>query len=97
MKRREFIGSLGGAIGLWITHARAQQSTKKKRIAIVSPSLPVEELKTNPYYRALFDELSRLGFVEGENLVVDCYSGKGETGTYGDLARAVVNTKPDAR
>jgi hypothetical protein len=40
--------------------------------------------------------LSRRGFVEGEHLIVDRYSGGGQTGSYADLARAVVATNPDA-
>lgn len=40
--------------------------------------------------------LRRRGFVEGEHLFVDRYSGGGQTGSYADLARAVVATNPDA-
>jgi putative ABC transport system substrate-binding protein len=76
--------------------AGAQQSIKKKRIAIISPARPVEGLKAQPYFRSLLDELSHRGFVDGENLIVDLYSGAGRTGRYADLARAVVNTDPDA-
>ena len=43
----------------------------------------------------LFEELSRLGYVEGQNLVVERYSGEGRTEHYVDLARDVVNTHPD--
>ena len=96
MRRRDFLGALGTALGLVSPLARAQQSIKKKRIAIVSPARPVEGLKTQPYFRSLLDELSRRGFVDGENLIVDLYSGGGQTGRYADLARAVVDTKPDA-
>ena len=96
MRRREFIGMLGGALGLCAPVAGAQQPADKKRIAIVAPSRPVEELRTNPYFRTFLEELSRRGFVEGENLVVDRYSGKGEANTYGDLARTVVASAPDA-
>jgi len=96
VRRRDFLGALGTALGLVSPLARAQQSIKKKRIAIVSPARPVEGLKTQPYFRSLLDELSRRGFVDGENLIVDLYSGGGQTGRYADLARAVVDTKPDA-
>jgi len=33
------------------------------------------ELKTNTYYRTLYDELARLGFVEGGNPAIERYSG----------------------
>jgi len=48
-----------------------------------------------PYIRAFFEELSRLGYVEGQNLGVERYSGEGRTEHYAELAREVVNTHPD--
>jgi putative tryptophan/tyrosine transport system substrate-binding protein len=96
MRRREFIGILGGGLGFWANIARAQQSTNKKRIAIISPARPVEEMKTHPYFRAFLDELSRRGFVDGQHLIVDRYSGGGHTSSYGNLARTIVATNPDA-
>jgi putative ABC transport system substrate-binding protein len=49
----------------------------------------------SPYYRAFFEELSRLGYVEGQNLGVERYSGEGRPERYAELARDVVNTHPD--
>ena len=96
MRRRDFLKTLGTASALVPPLAWAQQSIKKKRLALISPARPVEGLKTQPYFRALLDALSRRGFVDGENLVVDLYSGGGQTGRYGELARAVVESSPDA-
>ena len=48
-----------------------------------------------PFFRAFFEELSRLGYVEGQNLGVERYSGEGRTERYAELARDVVNTHPD--
>jgi putative ABC transport system substrate-binding protein len=62
----------------------------------VSPSRSIEELKTNPVYRAFLDELARLGFTEGQNLVVDRYSGGGHMDSYPELARTVVSNNPEA-
>lgn len=95
MRRREFIGILSGALTGGAPVARAQQSLKKT-IAMVAPHRSVEELKSHPYYRAFMDQLSRLGFVEGHNLVVNRYTGNNQMGTYRDLAEAVVSTSPDA-
>jgi putative ABC transport system substrate-binding protein len=98
MRRREFIA--GTAItGFALAKqacAQANRSTSRKRVAIISPSRPVEQLKNHPYFRSFLQELSRRGFVEGEHLIVDRYSGGGQTGSYADLARAVVATNPDA-
>jgi len=43
----------------------------------------------------IFEELRRLGYVEGQNLTVERYSGEGRPEGYADLAREVVNRKPD--
>ena len=48
-----------------------------------------------PHYRAFFEELSRLGYVEGQNLGVERYSGGGQPERYAELVRDVVKTHPD--
>jgi len=95
MRRREFITLVGGA-AVWPLAARAQPTMK--RIAIVHPSINVGELSiTSEHqgYRTLFEELSRLGYTEGQTLVVERYSGEGRIDHYADLARDVVRTNPD--
>ena len=44
---------------------------------------------------AIFKELRRLGYVEGDNLLVERYSGEGRAAHYPDLAQDVVRRKPD--
>jgi putative ABC transport system substrate-binding protein len=97
MQRREFITLFGGAATTWPFAARAQQPAKMKRIAIVFPSAKVSEISMSgpPRYRAFFEELSRLNYVEGQNLKVERYSGEGQPERYAELARHVVNTHPD--
>ena len=101
MKRRDFILGLGGA-ALCSNAARGQQnppitqqSTTKKRIAQVAPATKVEDLKGDAPTRIYFDELRRHGYVEGENLIVERYSGEGRRERYESLAREVVDSKPD--
>jgi ABC-type uncharacterized transport system substrate-binding protein len=97
MQRREFIGLMGGAAA-WPLAARAQQSARVYRIAFVHPSTPASELSEAggiAFYRAFFEELRRLGYVEGRNLAMARYSGGGRTEHYAELARDVVRTKPD--
>jgi putative tryptophan/tyrosine transport system substrate-binding protein len=98
MRRREFIAGTAITALALARQACAQtnRSTSRRRVAIISPSRPVEQLKNHPYFRSFLQELSRRGFVEGEHLIVDRYSGGGQTGSYADLARAVVATNPDA-
>jgi putative tryptophan/tyrosine transport system substrate-binding protein len=96
VRRRDFITALGAA-ATWPLAARAQQPAKMKRIAIVSPSSKVSEISVSggPIYRAFFEELARLGHVEGQNLGVERYSGEGQPERYAELVRDVVNTHPD--
>jgi putative tryptophan/tyrosine transport system substrate-binding protein len=66
-------------------------------MVVVHPSAPITEMNENgsTYYRTLFAELRRHGFVEGVNLNVERRSGEGRTGKYPELAREVVSLKPD--
>ncbi|MCP3464014.1 ABC transporter substrate-binding protein [Bradyrhizobium sp. CCGUVB23] len=91
MRRRDFVAALGTA-ATWPLAARAQQPAKMKRIAFVSSAGTGSRTSAN--YRAFFEELNRHGYVEGQNLGVDRYSGEGRA-RYAELARNVVNTHPD--
>jgi putative tryptophan/tyrosine transport system substrate-binding protein len=97
MKRREFIATLGGAAA-WPVVARGEQGGRVYRIAWVHPSAPISDLTENSSsrtYRAFVGEFRRLGYVEGQNLTFDRYSGEGRPERYADLARDVVARKPD--
>jgi putative ABC transport system substrate-binding protein len=97
LRRRNFIALLGGAAGLtWRVPARAERTEKVYRVAIVHPALPVAELTEtgNSDFRFLLSELHRLGYVEGQNLTVERYSGRGQTEHYAELAREVVAREP---
>ena len=67
------------------------------RIAVISAATPVEDLGPDgpALWRALFKELARLGYVEGDNLEVRRWSGGGRTEAYGALARAVTSLRPE--
>ncbi|MBV8923400.1 ABC transporter substrate-binding protein, partial [Bradyrhizobium sp.] len=99
MKRREFMALIGGAVTGWPLTARSQQTPKTYYIAIVHPSAPVYDMNEtgdNPYYSALFKQLRRLGYVEGQNLIVARYSGDGREERFPELCGNVVSTRPDA-
>jgi len=97
MRRREFITLIGGAAASPLA-ARAQQPAKMKRIAMVASSLRAVDLVASyhPFLREFFEELSRAGFVEGRSLVVERYSALGQVDRVAQLARDVVDTRPDA-
>src|SRR5215472_6213097 len=95
MRRREFFGVVGGGVAATVPlFARAQQTAKVYRIAIVSVAVPVAQMIEGPFLSPLFEELRRRGCVEGRNLVVERYSGEGK-GRYAELAAEVIRSKPD--
>jgi putative tryptophan/tyrosine transport system substrate-binding protein len=97
MKRRDFITLLGGA-GAWPLAARAQQSVTQRRIAIFHPAIPttlLTETGGGSAWRAFFAELRRLGYVEGQNLVIERYSAEGHHERYAGLTREIVARNPD--
>lgn len=96
MRRRRFIvGALGvAAVGT----ARAQQAGKVSRIAIVNPAGTAADISTTSgyaFWRAFFAQLSAAGYEKGRNLVIDRYSGEGQTDRYPALALEVVRSRPD--
>jgi putative ABC transport system substrate-binding protein len=98
MKRREFITLLGGTAVAWPLAVRAQQPVSTKRIAVVQPVAPPETMNEKadvPFWSPFFAELRRLGYIEGQNLVVERRSGEGKTERYTEVARELVNLKPD--
>ena len=97
MDRRSFIAFVGGAAVAWPLAARAQQPAKAHRIAVVHPSRPVAMLTDSGglTIEAFFKQLHQLGYVEGQNLLVERYSDEGRTESYAALARYVVGSKPE--
>jgi putative ABC transport system substrate-binding protein len=95
MRRRDVITLLGGAAAGWPLAARAQQAGKVHRIAVVHPSHPIADLSETGsiiFFRALFGELRRLGYVESRNLIVERYSAEGRTERHAEIARDVVKS-----
>jgi putative ABC transport system substrate-binding protein len=92
MRRRDFITLAGSVVAAWPLTAFG----KVQRIAIVLPSQPVTtiaETNDEPLWHAVFSELRRLGYIEGQNLLIERYSG-GERGSP-NLTRDVVSRNPD--
>jgi hypothetical protein len=95
-RRRFLLSALAGVLAAPLA-AEAQPKGKLQRLAIVYPAGPVAEMTEaqDPMLRVLFSELRRLGYVEGQTLVVERRSGSGRRESYPDVAREVVGLKPD--
>jgi putative ABC transport system substrate-binding protein len=71
MRRREFIGILGGAAAAWPLPTRAQQAQKTPRIGWIilgSPSGGFADIFS--YYDSFSGGLSDLGYVDGRNITL---------------------------
>ncbi len=97
MRRREFVIGSAATLAMPLA-AGAQTATKMKRLAMVHASEKIANMTSNgrPAYRAFFEELSRLGYTEDRNLLVERFTGEGHQDQYAALARKVVATAPDA-
>jgi putative ABC transport system substrate-binding protein len=66
MRRREFIALVGGAAAARPLAVRAQEAARTYRLGVLTFSA-----RNAPYMVAMFEELRRQGFTEGQNLTVD--------------------------
>jgi putative ABC transport system substrate-binding protein len=66
MRRREFLGVLSGAAASWSPVASAQEAGRTYRVIGLFPSP-----RDAPQNLAMFEEVRRNGFVEGQNLTID--------------------------
>jgi putative ABC transport system substrate-binding protein len=95
VRRRDF--TIGLLLAGAVQTVRAQERAKQHRITVIIPAGPIALISDtgNRYWPAFFGELRRLGDVEGQNLIVERYSGEGRPEGYGNIAREVVSRKPD--
>jgi putative tryptophan/tyrosine transport system substrate-binding protein len=89
MRRRKFLGALGGAALAWPLAAHAQQSPKSARLGYFAPAANADLLA------ALHSGLRNFGYVEGQNLAIDHRYVLGQSKTYDELAAELVRLNPD--
>ena len=91
MKRREFIVALGGAVA-WPLVARAQQpSVRPVQVGILTPG----GVRANPLFAAFSQEMHRLGYVEGRNLILEFRSAADDAKRLPELAAELVRLPVD--
>jgi putative ABC transport system substrate-binding protein len=102
MRRRDFIRLACSTSVLAATTSRAAwavEPQKMYRLAILNPtSRPVsEQTETSRvnYWREFFHELRQLGYIEGNNLVVDRFSGEARSDHYPELMRKAAARNPN--
>ena len=96
MRRRDF--TTGLLLFAATQPAQAQQRATPHRIAIFHPAIPaalLTETGGGSAWRAFFGELRRLGYVEGQNLIIERYSAEGHHERYADIAREIVTRNPN--
>ena len=101
MRRREFIAGIAATATTGIAQPISAQTNAQlpvaKRIAIFHPTEPPEGMTINGRrsFKAYFGGLNKLGYIEGQNLIVERYSALGQPDRIGDLAREIVASHPD--
>jgi putative tryptophan/tyrosine transport system substrate-binding protein len=98
LKRREFITLLGGAAA-WPLAASAQQSARVNRVGLVFTTSPVSEMvgpnPNHPLVRTFINRLRALGYLEGQNLVLELRSAEGRFDRFPEIMRDLVSAKVD--
>jgi hypothetical protein len=92
VRRREFITLVGGTAATWPLSVRAQQADKIPRVAFLGPG------RTTPgqdsHYKAIFSQLEKHGFREGQNIVVEYRAVDDSRGPFVGAAE-LMRTQPD--
>jgi putative tryptophan/tyrosine transport system substrate-binding protein len=90
MKRREFIGLIGG-VAAWPLAARAQQSGKIPTIGFLGVNTTV----WGPWTAAFVERLRELGWIEGRTITIEYRWSEGRPEKYSDLAAEFARLKVD--
>src|SRR5262245_25593711 len=92
-RRRAFITLLGGAAA-WPLAARAQQSSRMRRIGVLM-GLSESDPEAQSRIAAFRKTLQGLGWTEGRNVQADYYWAAGDIDRTHTLAKELVNSAPD--
>jgi putative tryptophan/tyrosine transport system substrate-binding protein len=87
VRRRDFIGLLGGAAA-WPVDALAQQAGKVWRMGFIAHG-------HEPFYDALFEGLREYGYDDGRNLIVERRYARGQAERFKEFAAEMVRLKVD--
>jgi putative ABC transport system substrate-binding protein len=94
MRRREFIGLIGGAAAAWPRAARAQQSDHIRRVGILINDHE-NDADVQAQLIAFKQELDRLTWSDGRNVRFDIRFSQGDLDQMQELAKAMIASQPD--
>jgi len=92
MRRREFLGVLGGAAAAWPLAARAQQAGKLPTIGFLGALSPSE---SSSWVAAFLQRLRELGWIEGRNIAIEYRWAEGRSDRLAQFAAEFVRLKVD--
>jgi len=99
MERRTFISVIAGGLLAAPLGAEAQQVGKVHRVGLIFTTSPVSEMAgpepVHPLARAFVQGLRALGYVEGQNLILERRSAEGRYERFGDIVAELVRLKAD--
>jgi putative ABC transport system substrate-binding protein len=93
MKRREFIGLLGGAAATWPLAGRAQQRERVRRLGILMGGIAdgAGGLRLDAFLQAL----EQAGWKQGHNIAIDLRWGANDPERVAAVARELVALMPE--
>jgi putative tryptophan/tyrosine transport system substrate-binding protein len=99
MERRRFIEVIAGGLLAAPLAAEAQQAGKVYRVGFILTTSPVSEMAgpepVHPLVRAFVHGLRALGYVEGQNLILERRTAEGRFERLGDIVAELVRLKVD--
>jgi putative ABC transport system substrate-binding protein len=89
VRRRDFITLLGGAAAAWPLAARAQAAARMWRIGFIT------HVANDAAFGSLFERLRELGYVEGQNIIIERRYAEGRAERFQEFAVEMVRLKAD--
>jgi putative ABC transport system substrate-binding protein len=94
IRRREFVGGLGGVVFGWPLAANAQQPNRARKLGILMP-LAENDAESQRRIAALMQMLRQFGWVDGKTIVIETRFAGGNPQSLPTLASELVRAKVD--